>query len=333
MEVDLHVTNDCNFRCKHCVYKSGDWSMPNMTPDTVRKLVDSFHRMGVEEVHITGGEPLVNPNLFEIISILRQNKFLVRMQTNGMLIDNYMAQKLKNVGVEQILISIDGLKDSHNNLRGNPDSFEAAIRACHFCLKNGIFARVNTVVHKSNVSDIRPLIKLIKDVGVDQHSFFYFTPAGRGENMPDEVLSLKEWKDVQETIRETAEEEQISSKIKMQDVYHENDVRYEGLDICRNDNCLILANGNVFHCVFFVYSQYALGNIYNDSLLDIWRNIGSTLNRINAQRHKRCDNLNCGGGCPGMSLLIDKNIEHCDSRCCPNENLISSCIRRYRFEE
>lgn len=332
MEVDLHVTNRCNFRCKHCVYKSGEWSMPDMTLDTVKNLVDDFKEMGVEEVHITGGEPLLNPELFAIISTLRSNGFLVRIQTNGMLINEETADKLRDSGVQHVLISIDGLKNSHNAFRRNERSFDIAIQASKICLKKGLFTRINTVIHKSNVSEIPYLIRFIKTLNVDQHSFFYLTPTGRGESMKSEILSLEEWKNVQRSIIETAISEKILDKIRVQDVYHENDVHYNDFDICRKDNCLILANGDVFHCVFFVYSNYKLGNIYKSSLSEIWKNLDNMIESINNKRKKRCNNSYCGGGCPGMSFIIDGDVCDCDSRCQPEYNLISSCIRRYRTE-
>ena len=86
MEVDLHVTNRCNLKCKHCVYTSGEWEMPDMTLDTVKNLIPSFKKLGVKEVHITGGEPLVNREFFDIAKCLHENGFGTRVQTNGILI-------------------------------------------------------------------------------------------------------------------------------------------------------------------------------------------------------------------------------------------------------
>ena len=100
MEVDLHVTNRCNLKCKHCVYTSGEWSMPDMTLDSVQKLIPSFKKLGVEEVHITGGEPLVNKQFFEIAKCLHENGFSTRVQTNGILITPQIAKKLKESGIE-----------------------------------------------------------------------------------------------------------------------------------------------------------------------------------------------------------------------------------------
>lgn len=102
MEVDLHITNRCNLKCKHCVYTSGEWEMPDMTLETVKKLVPSFKKMGVEEVHITGGEPLVNKDFFKIARYLKDEGFGTRVQTNGMLVTPEVAKKLKESGIEYV---------------------------------------------------------------------------------------------------------------------------------------------------------------------------------------------------------------------------------------
>ena len=304
--------------------------MPDMSIDAVKKLNDSFKQMGVKEVHITGGEPLLNKDVFKIISFLHQNGYLVRIQSNGSLIDESIAQKLKQSGANHVLISVDGLTDSHNQFRGNDNSFDLALNAAKICLDKNIFTRINTVVSRSNIGQLKELMLKVNNLNVDQHSFFYLTPMGRGKNIKSLILSLREWKDVQEDIFIWANEIGCFDKIRIQDVFHENDVSYDDLDICRDDNCLILANGDVYHCVFFVDSPYSLGNIYKEDISQIWSRVKDMLNNINSKRKKSCNLFNCGGGCPGMSYCFGDDISKCDPRCESSKTLISSCIRRYR---
>ena len=330
VEVDLHVTNRCNLQCEHCVYDSGKLNMVDMSFETVKKLNIGFKNMGVKEVHITGGEPLLNKELFNMINYLHSEGYLVRLQSNGYLINKEVARKLKTNGVDHILISIDGLYETHNKFRGNSKSFTAACEAVKICIDEGIFTRVNTVVSKFNINRIKDLMKKMNELKVNQHSFFYLTPMGRGVNLKDSILSLSEWKTIQNEILSYGKELGCSSKIRIQDVFHEGDMVYEGLDICRKDNCLIMSNGNVYHCVFFVNSPYCLGNIYEDDILEIWNRLPDLLNSINLKRKKSCNMFKCGGGCPGMAFCFRGDVSQCDPRCEPENNLISSCIRRYR---
>jgi radical SAM protein with 4Fe4S-binding SPASM domain len=302
--------------------------MPDMTLDLVASLVPSLKGMGVDEVHITGGEPLLNRQIFEIIALLRSSDFKVRIQSNGMYLNRERAQKLKDAGLNQVLISVDGLKNSHNIFRKDGRSFDAAIEAVKTCLDLQIFTRVNTVLYKDNLDDIEGLLDLTSEIGVDQHSFFYLAPIGRGKNLMHKILTLPEWKKVYEKILAYAKEIDFLHKIKAQDVYHGDDVITDGYDICRKDNCLIMANGDVYSCVFFVGSQYKMGNIHERSLLDIWKDPW-IWNTLSAPRKKRCASKFCGAGCPGMSYLMTGSIDTCDPRCRPEQNLISSCIRQY----
>lgn len=330
LEVDLHITNRCNLKCEHCVYDSGVWNMPDMSLETVKKLSDGFKKMNVKEVHITGGEPLLNEEVFDIIEYLHKSGYLVRIQSNGHLINETTAKKLKDSGADHVLISIDGLHDTHNKFRGNSNSFVEACKAVKICLNEGIFTRVNTVVSKLNVNQLEALMEQIINLGVDQYSFFYLTPMGRGKNLKQYTLSLEEWKEVQDNILSYANNFGCSDKIRIQDVFHEGDMNYKELEICRDDNCLILANGDVHHCVFFVDTPYVLGNIYNEDIFNIWNKLPELLSRINLSRKKSCNMFKCGGGCPGMSLCFGGDVSSCDPRCNPKKNLISSCIRRYR---
>lgn len=281
MEVDLHVTNRCNLKCKHCVYTSGEWEMPDMTLDTVKNLIPSFKKLGVKEVHITGGEPLVNREFFDIAKCLHENGFGTRVQTNGILITPEIAKKLKESGIEYVLISIDGLEKAHNSFRNNDKSFAYAVNAVKICLEAGLYTRVNTVINRSNVQDLPELIKFINTLKPDQHSFFYLTPVGRGKNIKDLMLSLEEWKDIEKIVEKAGRENNCIEKIRLQNVIKdkENDKK------CRDDNCLILANGDVYHCVFFIYSPYKLGNIYNEDLYELWtKNINNILEETSNER-------------------------------------------------
>lgn len=330
MEVDLHVTNRCNLKCKHCVYTSGEWDMPDMTLETVKKIIPALKKLGVEEVHITGGEPLVNKEFFEIARCLHENGFGTRVQTNGILITPDIAKRLKECGIEYVLISIDGLEKTHNSFRNNDKSFNYAIKAVKICLEAGLYTRVNTVINKSNVQDLPELIKYINNLKPDQHSFFYLTPVGRGKNIKNLMLSLEEWKEVEKIVEKSGRENKCIEKIRLQNVIKNN----EDDKKCRDDNCLILANGDVYHCVFFIYSPYKLGNIYNEDLYEIWtKNIDKVLEETSNEKilSKQCNKQkqNCQCNCSGLAYNLTGSVKACDPRCNPEKNLIPSCIRTY----
>ncbi|MGI6620180.1 MAG: radical SAM protein [Bacillota bacterium] len=328
MEVDLHITNNCNLRCQHCVYTSGERYMPTLSYSTVRSLTDEFRKLNVNEVHITGGEPLLNPELLSIIQFLTRDGFRVKMQSNGLLINEEKAVELKRAGLKEILISLDGLEESHDNLRAYSGSFKSAVSAIRYCLDAEIPVRVNTVVSRRNCNEIAPLIAYLQRLGVVQHSFFYLTPIGRAEALIDSALSFREWKRVEELIIGEAGNLNMLHRIKVQSVFQEKPPL--GLvQSCRADNCLILSNGDVYHCVLFSNSQDCrLGNVFSTPLSDIWQTLPDRLSTIVQQRISACSN-DCWGGCPGMTYLLRGRVNTCDPRCEPHFGLYSSCIRQY----
>ena len=332
MELDLHVTNRCNLLCAHCIYDANHKKMDDVTIDTVKRILPSMKRMQVKEVHLTGGEPLVNPDLYDMISILKDNEFVIRLQSNGILMTDDTVARLKKLAIDSVLISIDGLEEAHNFLRNNSNSYQYAQDAIKRCLNAGIFTRVNTVLHKKNINDIANLMERMQEIGVNEHSFFYLSPGGRGTAIKHLMLSLKEWKEAEDTIKRCAKRLGCSERVKYQNLLVDTDQCENRCRIEAKDNCLLLANGDVYPCVFFVNSEYCLGNIYQSKLDEIWNN-----NQLWEQYHptiqKSCDNKNCGGGCIGMAYLLNKDIHSCDSRCRPNEYLIPGCIRRYIEKE
>lgn len=333
MEADLHITNRCNLKCKHCVYDSGSLNMPDMALDTVKTLANGFKKMGINEIHITGGEPLLNKDFFVIASYLRSKGFRVRMQTNGMVVTNDIAKKVKETGIEYVLISIDGTKDFHNSFRKSKLSFDKAVKAVEIFKSAGVPVGVTTVLCKDNVSEIEKTIELVNSLHADQHSFFYLTPNGRGKNIKENILSLEEWKNVKSVIENTLKKLNCKHKIRIQDVYKESQKQYgknqvNKFSTCRNDNCLVLSNGDVYHCVLFVHTQYSLGNIYKQDIFDIWQNYKSTIEKIKSKNKILKIYSEYEGGCLGLINQLTDKDELC-KKCNVSQGLVSNCIRKY----
>lgn len=334
MEIDLHITNKCNLYCAHCVYSSCDIRMPDLSLKTIKGLVESFNNMKVKEVHVTGGEPSLNSECVDICSYLASKNFIVKIQTNGMNTSCDFAYNLKNAGVKEVLVSIDGMKKNHNNFRKNVKSFDSAMQTVTNTLKVGLKTRINTVLHKDNIDDVYDLLKLTKEIGVHQHSFFYLSPIGRGVNYIDKLLTLKEWDQISKNIYEIGATLKYLDKIKIQSAIqntesHSNKCILGKNQMCRKDNCLILANGDVFSCVFFIYSGLKLGNIFEEELDTIWSRLDNFIEQLNANRKKQCGMSKCNGCCPGFSYLLTKDISKADPRCMHADHLYPSCIRTY----
>ena len=161
----------CNFKCEHCSVKrfQGKKEGRCFTIEDVKELSRQADEMGLAHFVITGGEPLVFPDLDELIKAIDPQKFHICCDTNGWLLDYEKAKHLKKIGVDKIQLSIDSLSVSeHEKFRGKKESHKRAIRAIDAALKAGLKIMVQTVVTKQRVrsKEFIDFLKCINGKGV-----------------------------------------------------------------------------------------------------------------------------------------------------------------------
>ncbi len=139
----------CNFRCEHCSVKEfqGKKSGRYFTIDDVRELSRQADEMGLANIVITGGEPLVFPDFDQIVEAIDPQKFYITSDTNGWLLDQARAKHLKSIGVDKIQLSLDSLNAAeHDAFRHHKGSHERALRAIDAALDAGLNIILSTVV-------------------------------------------------------------------------------------------------------------------------------------------------------------------------------------------
>jgi len=149
----LNYSNKCNFRCPHCYTNagSGTSSAPEMTLDDIKHLADQADELGVYELDVQGGEPLLLPNLFDVLETLGTERFYTYITTNGWLMTQGLADKLAAAGVDRISVSIDAFSAAeHDKFRRKKGSFDRAIKALEYTEKAGMQPNVNIVVGRYN---------------------------------------------------------------------------------------------------------------------------------------------------------------------------------------
>lgn len=151
----LNYSNKCNFTCPHCYTRSGagEFGESTLTMDDIKRLADSADELGVYEIDIQGGEPLLNPELFHILEAIGTDRFYIYITTNGWLLDLEMAKKLKEAGVDRVSVSIDAFsKEEHDLFRKKEGSFERCMAALHNAKEVGMRPYVNIVVGHYNAT-------------------------------------------------------------------------------------------------------------------------------------------------------------------------------------
>ncbi len=185
----------CNFHCQHCdvtkLRKKGPQKI--FIPEGVKELAKQADEIGLAQIVITGGEPLVFPDFDKIVEAIDPSKFWIVTDTNGWFLDEKKAKHLKNIGVDKIQLSIDGLDPiAHDEFRRKKGSFERCLRALDASLSAGLNVIIQTVVTKQRLRS-QEFIEFIeffnkKGVGV---FVSYAKPVGDWEGNFD-VLVTKE---------------------------------------------------------------------------------------------------------------------------------------------
>jgi radical SAM protein with 4Fe4S-binding SPASM domain len=178
-----HITNKCNNKCKGCYQEKFDGS--EVDERIAEKILKDFYLFGEKlnadkSLAITGGDPLLNNDFWAIISLARKHADNLRLLANPELLDEHSLEKLKEIGIDGIQLSLDGLKKTHDKLRYN-GSFNATLKAIERIKKANITIDILTTVSSTNYQEIIKIINYLRSTGVDHWSFSrLISPKGTG---------------------------------------------------------------------------------------------------------------------------------------------------------
>lgn len=312
-EIDLYVTNKCNLKCKFCSVKAGSYN-DEIPLSRIKEIIDEAVQYGLQDLHMTGGEPTTRKDLEEIIEYAVSKKINVRLITNGTLLTKERIDSLYNHGLRSIMISLDGDEEYHDKVRGVKGSFKKALETVKYAKEKGLYTRVNSVAWKDNREDILYLLEMFNKMKIDVYSIFLGSPLGYAITQKDNTINSIDWRKYCAEVRELVRKNNFYTKVVMEKGYlysDENPKQVLGLG-GRGRGCykitdytdflLIRSNGDVYPCVFFSNESESIGNIYKN-----------TLKEIN-DRFKVNDLYKKYGECPEKCLLC-KNVKYCHGGC------------------
>ena len=180
----------CNLACKHCYSISADTDFPGeLSTAEVFQVLDDLKAFQVPVLILSGGEPLLRPDIFEISARAKAMGFYVGLSTNGTLIDATMIDRIAAIGYDYVGISIDGLRDTHDRFRRLPGAFDAALRGLRLCRDAGIKVGMRFTMTQDNAAELPALLDLMAVERIDKFYFSHLNYAGRGNvNRQDDVL-------------------------------------------------------------------------------------------------------------------------------------------------
>lgn len=198
--VYLELTRECNLRCSHCLNNSGKIMDNQLSIEEFKEIIQHLSNAGIQEIRFTGGEPLKFDGICELIKLATENGICTSLGTNGTLITQKVADQLKDAGLKKAVVSIDGIQERHDAIRGN-GSYEKAMNGLNCLMNAGIDVRVNAVIMKSNIEDV---INLAKEMNEKKIRLFIrrFIESGRGENLKNNMLTEEDYRYVREQLED-----------------------------------------------------------------------------------------------------------------------------------
>jgi len=171
----------CNLTCRHCYATSADIDFKGeLTTQEVRRVMADLRRFGVPVLILSGGEPLMRPDIFNLAQHAKALGFYVALSTNGTLIDESNLPRIRDAGFDYLGISIDGLEESHDRFRRRPGAFRESLRGIRLCRDAGIRVGLRFTLTRDNALDLPGLLQLMEREAVGKFYLSHLNYAGRG---------------------------------------------------------------------------------------------------------------------------------------------------------
>lgn len=314
------VTRRCNLNCIHCRSASTMSSCDSaFTTEEAKRLIDDITAFCSPVLVLSGGEPLLRPDLFEIAAYGTEKGLRMCIATNGVLVTDETCAKMKGAGIRMVSLSLDGSTAAiHDDFRRQAGAFEATLRAAETLKRNGVPFLVNSSFAKRNQHDIPNVYRLAKAIGATAWYMFMIVPTGRGEEIMNELISKEDYEEIlawhyrmekQEAdilVRPTCAPHYY--RVRLQKAKEEgHKVQHRTLSfstgggkgcICAQTIAYIDCEGNVQPCSYF---PVFAGNVKERSFREIWDRSELFESLRAFERYKgrcgECEYLNVCGGC------------------------------------
>jgi len=301
LTVHLDLTYRCNERCVHCYLDHEDHG--EMTTSEIKNLLDQLAEAGVFFLTLSGGEILMRKDFFEILEYARMRSFCVKLKTNAVLIREKEAERIRDLGVESIQISIYSHRpEVHDAITKMPGSLKRSINAIRFLRSEGLRVTIANVLMLQNIQDYPGVRALGSELGVEVTIDPTITPRMDGDRS---LLDLNiDQAALERVFREEGLVENAGESCAPPS--GPNDEALDSLPCSAGHTaCYVSPYGDVYPCVQFPLPS---GNVRRDKFLDIWRHSPQlnevrsiTLRDLTGCSH--CSNLKSCTRCPGLAYM------------------------------
>ncbi|MCL2011674.1 MAG: radical SAM protein [Cystobacterineae bacterium] len=326
--VAWEMTRRCNLRCVHCRSSSEAevCGHPDFDTQTALRVVDNICAFSSPVLVLSGGEPLLREDIFEIAHYGTQKGLRMCMATNGTLVTDVICERMLASGICMVSLSLDGASAQvHDDFRAQKGAFEGTLNAARLFRQHGIPFLINSSFTKRNQEEVAKTYALAKEVGAKAWYMFMVVPTGRGEEMLSELISPADYELLLEWHAHMEKEEEALLvrptcaphyyRLTLQQAkaagekYKRRSLAFStgGSKGCLAGQliCFISVDGEVFPCSYFPVSA---GNIFRQGFEEIWKE-GAVFQELRdfarlKGRCGSCEYVNVCGGCRARALSM-----------------------------
>jgi AdoMet-dependent heme synthase len=316
--VAWEVTRNCNLNCVHCraAASRGPYS-GELDTNRCLEVLDQIKEVGNPIVILTGGEPLLREDVFQLARYGTDKGLRMVMATNGTLITEAVTERMKSSGIQRVSISLDGAAaEQHDRFRKVPGAFQGALGGIELLKKARIEFQINTTITRHNVGQAEEILRLAVRLGAEAHHIFLLVPTGRARDMIEQEIDALEYENLLHWFYSMRREVPIHLKATCAPHYYrvlrqeahrrgeKVDFATYGLDAvtrgCLGGTsfCFVSHVGVVQPCG---YLELNCGDLGEDSFRDVWENseVFRSLRDFSLYKGKcgRCEYVRSCGGC------------------------------------
>lgn len=290
--------------CDHCYRDAGCEAEEELSTLEAKTMLDQIAKAGFKIMIFSGGEPLLRPDILELVAHATSRGLRSVFGTNGTLITQELAVRLKAAGAMGMGISLDSLdKEKHNAFRKFPEAWEGAVRGMRNCRKAGLPFQIHTTVMDWNAPEIESMTDFAVAEGAMAHHFFFLVPTGRAKSIEAESLRAHAYEDTLTRIMNKQKEVSIELKPTCAPQFMRiaqqmgMKLRFGRGCLAGTSYCIISPKGQVQPCA---YLNLPLGDVRETPFDEIWKN-NPVLEELRTLKYKggcgACEYKQACGGC------------------------------------
>ena len=329
-QIYFYLTEGCNLKCRHCwlapKYQTPDNPFPSLDRDLFRSIIRQAKPLGLSGVKLTGGEPLIHPDILDLLEVVRSEKLHLTLETNGVACTPELAEAMKATCDNPFVsVSIDGADaETHEWVRCVEGCFDAALDGVRNLVNAGFEPQIIMSVMRRNMDQIEPVVRLAETLGAGSVKFNLVQPTARGEKMHEalETLTIEELVELGEWVENTL------SKSTDLGLIYSHPMAFRPLGKMFGDNgdgcgaCGILgiigviADGSYAMCgIGETVPELIYGHAATDRLEDVWNNT-KVINELREGLPKKLEGIcadcimkaMCVGCCIAQNFYSSNNL-------------------------